>query len=84
MPLNIKNAKTHELARRLARATGETLTEAVRLALQERLARIEAHPRGGRLADRLDEIARHSGALPVKRQRSQDEILGYDKRGLPR
>jgi hypothetical protein len=30
-----------------------------------------------RLADRLDEIADHCAALPVLRDRSIDEILGY-------
>jgi len=41
MSLNIKNPKAHELARRVARLTGETLTEAVTTALRERLARLE-------------------------------------------
>ena len=41
MSLNIKNPKTHELAERVARLTGETLTEAVTKALRERLERIE-------------------------------------------
>ena len=41
MSLNIKNPKTHELAERVARLTGETLTEAVTIALRERLERIE-------------------------------------------
>ena len=85
MPLNIKDSRTHDLARRLAATTGESLTEAVRVAIQERLARIEGRGRAGRrLADRLSEIARHSGALPVRRHRSEEEILGYDERGLPR
>ncbi|MGH6922024.1 MAG: hypothetical protein ACREJ0_30510 [Geminicoccaceae bacterium] len=33
-----------------------------------------------RLADRLDEIADHCAALPVLRDRSVDEILGYADR----
>lgn len=41
MSLNIKNPKAHELAERIARLTGETLTEAVTTALRERLERIE-------------------------------------------
>jgi antitoxin VapB len=84
MPLNIKDSRTNELARRLASATGETLTEAVRVALQERLARVEARRgRGPRLADRLTEIALHCAGSPLRRHRSEDEILGYDERGLP-
>ena len=84
MPLFIKDAKTHALAKRLATATGETMTAAVRTAIQERLKRVDAQRRGGRgLADRLDEIALHCAALPVRRRRSEDEILGYDDRGMP-
>ena len=41
MSLNIKNPKAHALAERVARLTGETLTEAVTNALRERLERIE-------------------------------------------
>ncbi|MGO9056322.1 MAG: type II toxin-antitoxin system VapB family antitoxin [Candidatus Binataceae bacterium] len=81
--LNIKDQRTHELARRLAAATGETLTEAVRIALKERLRRIETLRSGESLADRLDEIAFHCASLPKRRERSEDEILGYNERGLP-
>jgi predicted HNH restriction endonuclease len=35
------------------------------------------------LAKRLMEIGRHFSALPVFDDRTDDEILGYDKRGLP-
>lgn len=83
MSLNIKDRKTHELARRLAAATGETVTEAVRIALQERLRRIETRRSGQNLADRLDEIALYCASLPVRRMRSEDEILGYNEQGLP-
>lgn len=38
--LNIKNPKAHQLAVEVAARTGETLTEAVIVSLQERLARV--------------------------------------------
>jgi antitoxin VapB len=85
MPLNIKDREAHDLARELAAATGETITRAVTVAISERLRRVrlrEAAKRR-RLADRLDEIADHCAALPVRRDRSIDEILGYDDRGMP-
>ncbi len=85
MSLNIKDQRTHELVRRLAEATGETMTEAVRIAVQERLRRVQARRSGGgrELATRLDEIAQHCAALPVRRMRTEDDILGYNERGLP-
>lgn len=85
MSLNIKDRQTYEAVRRLAEATGETLTEAVRVSVQERLKRLETRRhRGRRLADRLDEIALHCASGPIDRSRTDDEILGYDERGLPR
>ena len=84
MSLNIKDERTHELTRKLSALTGETMTEAVRVAVQERLKRQQAG-RGGRpLSERLREIAHHCAALPVARSRPEDEILGYDERGIPR
>lgn len=86
MPLNIKDAETHDMARKLARVTGETLTEAVRTAIRERLDRLEARQAVGRrrLAQRLEVIAKHCASLPVLDDRTPDELLGYDDKGLPR
>lgn len=84
MALSIKDPEADRLARALATATGESLTEAVTTALRERLARVERRPKARRLADELDEIARRAAALPVLDGRSPDEILGYDEKGLPR
>jgi antitoxin VapB len=84
VPLNIKDPDIHALARELAAATGETITKAVHVALRERLEKVRARRTARRrLADRLDEIASHCAALPVLRDRSADEILGYDERGRP-
>ncbi len=85
MPLNIKDKRTHEMAHELASATGESLTEAVRVAVQERLARVKARGRAARsLADRLNQIGVRCARQRVRRRRSEDEILGYDERGMPR
>ena len=74
MPLNIKDERAHALARELAAATGESMTEAVRVALEERLQRVAARRSGRRrLADRLNEIADHCASLPVRRDRPFDE-----------
>jgi antitoxin VapB len=84
MALNIKDHDADVLARELADATGETITEAVTVAVKERLERLRAGRRRRRLADELDEIAVRCASLPVLDERTEDEILGYDAEGLPR
>jgi antitoxin VapB len=83
MALNIKDPNVHELARRLAERRGITLTAAVRQALDEALANSGPRPRLDARRERLDAIARHCAALPVRDSRPADEILGYDEDGLP-
>jgi antitoxin VapB len=82
MPLSIKDPEADRLAREVARATGETLTAAIVQALRERLQRVR-RPRGAKLSDELLAIGRRCAALPVKDARTPDEILGYDRHGLP-
>ena len=84
MALNIRNPETEELAKTLAKLTGETKTQAVTKALRDRLERVRRRLSGRRLADELDEIALHSASLPILDARDADEILGYDESGLPR
>jgi antitoxin VapB len=81
--MSIKSSVAEELARRLASATGETLTGAIVLALRERLDRIESRRQPAFLADQLDEIALRAAALPVLDPRTPEGILGYDENGLP-
>ena len=84
MALSLKDAQTDSLARQVASLTGETLTQAVRTSLSERLAR-ERLKRGkpASLFDELMAIAGRFDAYPVLDDRSADEILGYDENGLP-
>jgi antitoxin VapB len=83
MALNIRNSEAERLAQALAKLTGETKTQAVTQALRDRLARVRRERTKRRLADELDEIARHCAGLPVLDSRLPDEILGYDDEGLP-
>jgi antitoxin VapB len=83
MAINIRHPEVEELARALAKLTGETKTEAVRRSLQDRLTRLRRERTKRRLADELDGIARDCSALPVLDKRSADEILGYDEDGVP-
>jgi antitoxin VapB len=85
MTLSIKDPDADRLARALAQRTGETLTEAVIKALRERLER-ELHKDQSveSLIEDVMEIGRHCAELPLLDPRPSDEILGYDKSGLPR
>ena len=58
MALNIRDPETHRLARAVADATGETMTEAVKTALRERLARIADSTRRSASSLRGDDGAR--------------------------
>jgi antitoxin VapB len=84
MALNIRNAETVRLAADLALLTGRTKTEAVTEALRDRLERLRRERSGRSLADELDDIGQRCAKLPVLDERSADEILGYDKHGIPR
>jgi antitoxin VapB len=67
---------------RLARLTGESITKAVRTAVRERLER--ERQRGRPSVEHLMAIARRYASRTVVDDRSPDEIIGYDERGLPR
>lgn len=82
MALSIKNPEADHLARELAATTGETLTDAVLAALRERLDRERHHRRPG-IASRLRRLAADTNGLPVLDPRQPDEIIGYDKDGIP-
>lgn len=84
MALNIRSSEAEKLATELAKQTGESKTEAVIRALRDRLSRVRRERSRRRLADELEDIAKHCAALPVVDARPANEILGYDEHGLPR
>ncbi|TSE00015.1 hypothetical protein FOS14_09355 [Skermania sp. ID1734] len=82
MALSIKTAEADELARALAAETQESITQAVTIALRERLDRV----REGRRMDishRLDRLITEYADADMSDQRTPDEIIGYDALGLP-
>jgi antitoxin VapB len=89
--LTIKNPEVERLAAEVARLTGETKTQAIRVALQERRSRLAAGvDRDARRAELLrfmqDEIWAHVPAelrgQPHDSARD-DALLGYGSDGLP-
>ena len=83
MPISIKDPETDRLARALAAATGESLTEAIRRALEDRLERATRRSRVG-IGVEIRRIQERLARLPVLDRRSADEIVGYDDHGVPR
>lgn len=81
MPLSIKNKKAEILAAEVAKETGESLTDAVIHALEERLERIRGTRQVPDLVEDILDISRRCSRLPDKDMRSADEILGYDENG---
>ena len=83
MALSLKDAETDRLARALAALTGETLTEAIRRALAERLERERVrrgHPCG--LAGRIREIGEQCATLPDVAPPVTDARPGRDAAGM--
>ncbi|NWF83864.1 MAG: type II toxin-antitoxin system VapB family antitoxin [Bryobacteraceae bacterium] len=83
--LNLKSAEAYSLAHRVARITGESMTQAVTVALRERLARLDKRPRNASLADDLMAIGADCAArLSSRTKRLDHGALLYDEKGLPR
>lgn len=83
MSLNIKDPETHKLAQTLAQETGESMTRAVAIALQERLARVRRLRKQGAKAEELVRIGRRC-ASNLKSAPVDHAALLYDDKGLPR
>ena len=90
MALNIKNREVERLAAEAGRLAGETKTETIRRALEERLARLRLRVvRRDREADALAYLEREVWPAVPKRllgrrlsRREEDRILGYGPEGV--
>jgi antitoxin VapB len=83
MALSIKNAEAERLARELARIRGESLTEAVTLALREQVVRETGRRDPARLLAAVREIQEEVARLPILEEGTDEELIGYDEYGLP-
>lgn len=81
MALSIKNEQAEKLARDLAERTGETITQAIIHALEDRLQRISGCRKSTDIMQEIIAISNHCHALPDLDHRSPDEIIGYDENG---
>ena len=85
MGLNIKNEETCQLARELARLTGESMTGAITVALRERLGRRRRERNVDERLRELRAIAERCAKLmgPGPSAVEHGDLL-YDERGLPK
>jgi antitoxin VapB len=83
MAISLKDEKSDRLARELARRTGESLTQAVRTALEERLQRLSGRSRVETIREKLNDILGRVDQLPIRDSRPEHEILGYNESGVP-
>jgi antitoxin VapB len=81
--LNIKHPEADRLARLLAQQMGETITEVVIEALQEKLLREQGKRAPIELKEALLMIGKRCASLPDHDKRTPDDIIGYDSSGLP-
>jgi antitoxin VapB len=83
MSLSIKNVETCRLARELAAETGETLTEAVTIALRERLQRLRGRKTRKISVEEMLAIGRRVRKHLKGKGADHAELL-YDVNGLPK
>lgn len=88
MALHLNNPRTDRLARELARETGESLTDAVNKALEERLDRVSAaqQKKEKKLLAEFEKIlSRVSPELRAEKKTGREMIDEmYDEDGLPK
>ncbi len=83
MPINIKDADTDAKVRELAALTGESITDAVRIAIEQRLRRESPRRRAG-VATRLLALGASLSVRPRLLEGDADAAIGYDMYGAPK
>lgn len=85
MGVIVKNPTTEAKIRKLAARTGETLTEAIEHAVEERLERLGPKKQTGRVnRKKLAKFLAYFDSLPkINEHLTDNEIIGYDENGLP-
>ena len=85
MGILVKNPSTEAKIRKLAARTGETLTEAIDHAVEDRLHRLAPKKRKGRVnREKLAEHLVYFRSLPkINEGLTDEEIIGYDENGVP-
>jgi len=83
----IKKPEAEAKIRELAERTGESITDAIERAVEERLQRLGPKEKKKGRIDRkkLAELLAYFDALPkINEHLTDEEIIGYDEHGLPK
>lgn len=83
MALSLKDPETDQLARKVSQLTGETITQAITIALRERLDRLEHNydmMKKVRIQEILDQF---KAKVPLTAKSSDHNDTLYGKDGLP-
>jgi len=83
MAINIKDLEAERLARKAAKQLNCSITSSVKQALELLLSVQSNSPSAHTRAHELLKIGAHCAARKLMDVRSAEEILGYDKLGLP-
>ncbi|MBS3779693.1 MAG: type II toxin-antitoxin system VapB family antitoxin [Desulfovermiculus sp.] len=82
MALSIRNPRAEKLAREVAALSGESLTQAIIHALEDRLGELHNSPSQQDLVGEIMKISQQCSELPDADPRDVDEILGYNEDGV--
>lgn len=79
MALSIRNPKAEQLAREVAAASGETLTQAIIHALEERLQWLRGRKKVLDPVEEIMKISKRCSQLPDQDSITADDILGFSQ-----
>ena len=82
MALSIRNPYAEQLARQVSTLTEENITQAIIKALENRLESLKGKKTIVDVEQQILAISQRCGALPDQDQRTDEEIMGYNKDGI--
>ena len=82
MALSIRNPYAEQLARQVSSITKENITQTIIKALENRLENLNGKKSFLDVEQQILSISQRCSALPDLDNRTDDEIMGYDKSGV--
>jgi antitoxin VapB len=84
MPLHITNPTVEQKVRDLAALTGESMTDAIGAAVEERILRIKPSPfkQADPTVQEILDLVRSFNLRPINEDLTENEILGYGPDGM--